>query len=92
MAAARRESEPETEHVCARFRGWEVAAAGKSSQNPETSTNARFGVEGTVVAAREESEPQKRAGVLAFEVGKWCWQAAGSQNPETSVNARFGDV
>ena len=78
MAAARRESEPETEHDRARFGGWEVAAAGKGSQNPETSTNARFGVGGTVVVAREESEPQKRAGVLAFEVGKWCWQAVGS--------------
>ena len=52
-AAAREESEPETEHVCARFRGWEVAVAGEGSQNPETSTNARFGVGGTVVAAKD---------------------------------------
>ena len=91
-AAAREESEPKTEHICAQFWGWEVAVAGKSSQNPETSICARFGVGGTVVAAREESGPQKPAGVLAFEVGKWCWQAVGSQNPETSMNACFGDV
>jgi len=55
--AAREESEPETEHKRARFRGWEVAVTGEGSQNPKTSIRARFGVQVTVVAARDpESE------------------------------------
>jgi len=59
---------PEIEYEHARFWGSEVAGAGGGRQNPETSTNARFGVVGTIGMART---PKLSTNMLNSGVARW---------------------